>query len=208
MSTIFSDPGWRRGTTLLNREVIDLDADGRPIAGRELIGQVKVFQDVDPSSGQRYSNRLVYCVAARYTGATTLTSADAGKLVVFNTVAAAGPLVSPGVYDLTDGPLAEFGAVAAAADINTNFRTYGVLDEYLTEDVRTNDIVWVVMKGPVGVQSAGTAIAAGAVVEVTGSVGRIQTRVSGVILGTQLAGASAGGTAGALVRVNLHNDRI
>jgi hypothetical protein len=208
MSTIFSDPGWRRGSTLLNREAIELDADSRPIAGRELIGQVKVFQDVDPSSGQRYSNRLVYCVAARYTGSTTLTSADAGKVVSFNTVAASGPLISPSVYDLTDGPLSEFGGVATTTDVNTNFRTYGVLDEYLTEDVRQNDIVWVVMKGPTSVQSAGTAVAAGGVVEVTGTAGRIQTRSSGSIIGTQLNGASVGGTAGALIRVNLHNDRI
>lgn len=192
MSTIFSDPGWRRGTTLLNRETIDLDGDGKPVAGRELVGQVKAFQDVNPSDGKRYSNRLVYCVAARYTGATALTSADAGKVFAFSTTA----------------PLSEFSAVATATNVNTDGRSIGVLDEYLTEDVRTNDIVWLVVKGPTSIQSSGTAIAAGAVVEVTGTAGRATTKSAGVTVASQIAGESVGGTAGALVRVNLHSDEI
>jgi hypothetical protein len=202
MSTIFSDPGWRRGSTLLNREIIDFDDDARtkPTAGKELVGQVKVFQDVNPSTGVRNSNRLVYCVAARYTGSTALTAADAGKVYAFSTASTAGP-------DASNGPMTEFSAVATATNV-TDGRSIGVLDEYLTEDVRTNDIVWLVVKGPTSVQSNGTAIAAGAAIEVTGTAGRVITRSTGVLVASQIAGASVGGTAGALVRVNLHSDEI
>jgi hypothetical protein len=65
-----------------------------------------------------------------------------------------------------------------------------------------------VVKGPTSVQSSGTAIAAGAAIEVTGTAGRVLTRSSGVTVASQIAGASVGGTAGALVRVNLHSDEI
>lgn len=192
MSTIFSDPGWRRGSTLLNRETIELDGAGQPVAGKELVGQVKVFQDVHPSTGVRNSNRLVYCVAARYTGAANLTSADAGKVFAFSTSA----------------PMSEFSAVATATNVNTDGRSIGVLDEYLTEDVRQNDIVWLVVKGPTSIQSSGTAVAAGAAIEVTGTAGRVTTKASGVTVASQIAGSSVGGTAGALVRANLHSDEI
>jgi hypothetical protein len=83
-----------------------------------------------------------------------------------------------------------------------------VLDEYLTEPVRKNDIVWLVVKGPCSIQSGGTAVAAGAAIEVTGTAGRIATRATGKHIASQIAGASAGATAGALVRVNLHSDMI
>lgn len=200
MSTIFSDPGWRRGSTLLNQEVIELDG-GKPIAGRELVGQVKVFQDVNPSSGVRLSNRLVYCVAARYTGATTLTaSTSAGLVYAFSNSSSSG-------VDASNGPMTEFSAVATAADVTAG-RSYGVLDEYLQEDVRTNDIVWLVVKGPCSVQSSGTAIAPGAAVEVTGTAGRILTRTTLTQVGNAINAASAGGTAGALVRVNMFSDEI
>jgi hypothetical protein len=209
MSTIFSDPGWRRGTTLLNRELIDLDGDSKPVAGKELVGQVKIFQDVDPSSGVRKSNRLVYCVAARYTGSTSLSAAtEPGKVFAFVTTGTAMTADSSG--NVQNGPLAEFSAVATTTHVNTNYGGYGVLDEYLTEDVRQNDVVWLVVKGPTSVQSSGTAIAAGAAIEVTGTAGRVTTKATAgaTVVGIQLAGASVGGTAGALVRVNLHSDRI
>lgn len=149
MSTIFSDPGWRRGSTLLNREVIEFsDAAGTiPTAGTELVGQMKVFQDVNPSTGIRNSNHLVYCVAARYKGATTLTPSSAGKIYVFD----------------KDAPLTNFSNLAANTDV-VDGRLIGVLDEYLTEDVRTNDIVWLVVSGP-------TSVAKGATVVIPGSSG-------------------------------------
>lgn len=194
MSSIFSDPGWSRGRTLLAGETIDLDGSGNPIAGSEIVGQVKVFQDVNPLTGARNSNRLVYCVAARFKPATTtdtLTSADAGKVYAFT----------------TGKPLSEFSAVATATNVNDG-RSIGVLDEYLSTTVRNNDIVWLVVKGPTSIQSSGTAIAAGAVIEVTGTAGRVTTKNTGVTVASQIAGDSVGGTAGALVRANLHSDEI
>lgn len=192
MSSIFSDPGWRRGSTLLNGETIELDGAGNPVAGGELVGQVKVFQDVNPSTGVRNSNRLVYCVAARYKGASALTSADAGKAFAFSATA----------------PLTEFSAVATTTDVNTNGRTFGVLDEYLTESVRTNDIVWLVVKGPTTISKAtGTAIDAGATVQVTGTAGAATVRSTGTPIGQQIAGAQAASGATS-VRINLYGDVV
>ena len=197
MSSIFSDPGWRRGSTLLGGEVIELDIGNAPVAGGELVGQVKVFQDVNPSTGQRFSNRLVYCVAARWkpaNGTDTLSATDAGKVYAFSTTAS----------------LTEFAAVATATNVNTDGRNIGVLDEYIPPQVtiRPNDIVWLVVKGPTSIQSSGTAIAAGVAIEVTSTAGRVLTKASGVTIGIQIAAASAGATAGALVRTNLHSDRV
>jgi hypothetical protein len=192
MSSIFSDPGWSRGRTLLSGETIDLDGSGNPIAGSEIVGQVKVFQDVNPLTGARNSNRLVYCVAARYTGSSTLVAADnAGKVFAFT----------------TGKPLSEFSAVATATNV-TDGRSIGVLDEYLSMPVRQYDIVWLVVKGPTSIQSSGTAIAAGAAIEVTSTAGRILTKNTGVTIANQIANDSVGGTAGALVRSNLHSDEV
>lgn len=194
MSSIFSDPGWRRGTTLLNGETIDYsDAPTNtiPTAGGELVGQVKVFQDVNPSTGIRLSNRLVYCVAARYKGASNLTSADAGKVFAFSATA----------------PLSEFSAVATAANITAGL-PYGVLDEYLTVDVRPDDIVWLVVKGPTTMAKlAGSAVAAGAAVEVSATAGAATTASTGVKIGVQIAGASVASATTAM-RINVQQDSV
>jgi hypothetical protein len=136
MSSLFSDPPFSRGNTLLNGELVELDANGSPIAGKEIVGSVKVFPDIQPGTGPasvRNSNRLAYCVAARYTGASTINTApnyaDKSKWYV----------LSP---DLT-----EFNTLAATTDV-TNGRIVGVLDEYLNQPVRPNDVVWLVVKGP------------------------------------------------------------
>ena len=94
MSSLFSDPPFPRGQTLLNNENIDLDPNGNPIAGVEIVGTVKVFPDLVPGTGPaaiRNSNRLVFCIAARYTpvdGITKLniggTGADKGKWYVLD----------------------------------------------------------------------------------------------------------------------------
>jgi len=193
MSTIFSDPGWRRGSTLLNREVIEFSdvANTIPTAGAELVGQVKVFQDVNPSTGIRNSNRLVYCVAARYKGASNLTSADAGKIFAFSTTA----------------PMSEFSAVATAANVTAGL-PFGVLDEYLSEEVRPNDIVWLVVKGPTTMAKlAGAAVAAGAAVEMSATAGSAQTASTLVKIGVQIAGASVA-SATTVMRVNVQQDSI
>jgi len=196
MSTIFSDPGWRRGTTLLGAEPIEyVDPDTQlvPIAGRELAGQVKIFQDVDPSSGKRKSNRLVYCVAARYKGASTLDkdAGHAGKFVVFSDT----------------NPLAEFAQFADQADVDAG-KAIGVLDEYLTVDVRKDDIVWVVVKGPAAPKKTGASVTAGASISLpaTANGGAVAATGAGQ---TQIAQAlEAADGAAASVRVNVMSNHL
>lgn len=192
MSSIYSDPWFRRGATLLGGEQIELDASGAPVAGGSIVGSVKVFQDVNPYTGARNSSRLVYCVAARYKGADLADASTlAGTAVAFDAAA----------------PLTEFTGVATEALVAAG-RPYGVVDEYLTGAIRTNDIVWVVMKGPTTVNKAtGSAIAAGAAVEVTGSAGAVTTRNTGTAIAGQIAGASAA-SADTKVRINLWSTRI
>lgn len=192
MSSIFSDPGWRRGTTLLSGELIEFEdapANTIPTAGREIVGQVKVFQDVNPYTGVRNSNRLVYCVAARWkpaNGTDTLTAANAGTVYAFSATA----------------PMTEFAAAATATNV-TNGLPFGVLDEYLTVTVRPNDIVWLVVKGPTTIRkTTGAAIAAGAAVEISSTAGSSQTATTGVKIGFQIAGAEAA-SAATTARVHL-----
>lgn len=187
MSSLFSDPPFSRGATLLNGEVIELDVNGNPIAGAEIVGQVKAFQDVVPGTGPaaiRNSNRLVYCIAARYVGTSTINvlGADRGKVYVMNDM----------------GPLATFSTTATTTD-TTNGKMIGVLDEYLNIDVRPNDICWLVVKGPVAVNKDNALIAAQGKVQVSSSGGTIQTHTStnpivGVTIrpGVTTTGTSAG----------------
>jgi predicted RecA/RadA family phage recombinase len=199
MSSLFSDPSWRRGGTLLAGEAIEVDANSTPIAGRDIVGQVKIFQDVNPSTGAVNSNRLVYCVAARYTGSAGLTSADAGKVVVFD---AANPLTA---FDDTSLALADSTGLVAG-------KAYGVLDEYIPEGVsiRQNDIVWVVAKGPCTVQKltgAGNDIPSGAVVEISATDGKVQDAADGTGLAIGQCLATAATTA-TTARINLNNPMI
>ena len=195
MSSIFSDPFFRRGSTLLGGETIETDSNG-PIAGREVVGQVKAFQDQKPTGlGERYSNRLVFCIAARYTGATNLTSADAGSLFVFDTTATDGDLLA-GFKDKATATNAKAGVAV------------GVLDEYLTVDVRPNDIVWLVVKGPTSVKQTASSIAKGKGISPSstgGSVATASTSAGDLVCGQKLAETSA---AAAAVRVNMHSDAI
>lgn len=201
MSSLFSDPGWRRGGTLLSGETIEVDASGLPIAGRDLVGQVKVFQDVHPSTGASLSNRVVYCVAARYTGTAGLTAADAGKVIVFKAAAR----------------LSEFDDTSMALADSTNLVAgvpYGVLDEYIPSGVtiRQNDVVWVVVKGPCAVKKltgAGNDIPAGAVVEISATDGTVQdgADIASLALGHSIESATTATTA-TTVRINLRNDIV
>lgn len=192
MSSIFSDPFFRRGSTLLGGEAIELSAAGTPIAGNEVVGQVKAFQDVKPTGdGQRYSNRLVYCVAARYKGATVSdASTVAGELYLFD----------------AGRPLTEFTNKASSTNA-TNGLAIGVLDEYLTGELRTNDIVWLVVKGPTSIKRTAAAVNAGVAVQASATAGSITTLSTGIAIGQQIAGANTAATVG-LTRVNLHSDEI
>lgn len=174
MSSLFSDPPFSRGTTLLSNEQIETDDNG-PIAGREIVGSIKVFPDVDPYTKQRRSNRLVYCVAARYKGST---------LDLAGTAAARGKVYA---FDLAS-PMAEFTSAATAANVTAGVAV-GVLDEYLTGTLRENDIVWVVIKGPTSIKkTTAAAINTGLAVEVSSTAGSIQTVNTGTRIGQQIAG--------------------
>lgn len=191
MSSIFSDPSFRRGTTLLGGEKIETDSSGNPIAGGEIVGQVKVFQDVNPSTGVRNSNRLVYCVAARYEGSTVSdASTVAGQAYLFD---AAKPLI-----EFTSGLTTSNHAAGAAI---------GVLDEYLTGELRKDDIVWLVVKGPTSIKQTAAAISAGAAVQASSTAGSIVAATTGTVIGQQIAGAASAAAVG-LTRVNLFSDQI
>lgn len=200
MSSIFSDPPFRRGTTLLGGEAIELDAAGNPIAGVEIVGQVKAFQDVHPSTGQRYSNRLVYCMAARYRG---------------NLVSDVTTLTGRAFQMSPSAPLTEFSALADNT-ISTAGGTIAILDEYLTGELRPNDIVWLVLKGPVTVgKTAGAAITGAAAVQLHTSNGVVAPVTTGTPVATQIAASvsgvvTPGGAASAdtLTRINLWSDRV
>lgn len=192
MSSIFSDPFFRRGSTLLAGEQIELDGSGNPVAGNEVVGQVKAFQDVNPvGAGERYSNRLVYCIAARYKGADVAdASTVAGELYAFDTGA----------------PLTEFTAKATSANVDAG-RGYGVLDEYLRGALRTNDIVWLVVKGPSQAKQTASAINAGAAVKVSATAGSVAATGSTKTIGQQIEGSNTAAAVG-LTRVNLVSDMI
>lgn len=184
MSSIFSDPFWRRGATLLAGEPIEMSA-GSPVAGTEVIGQVKAFQDVSPTGhGTRHSNKLVYCVAVRYTGTTVSDSSTvAGKRYVLNAA-----------QDEISTLRSKANADAAVPS--------GVLDEYLVGELRENDIVWLVVKGPCNVVSSGTVNAGANVGQVAGGGGLLATAGgsnSSTVDGTALAAAASN-----KCRVNLH----
>lgn len=196
MSSIFSDPPFRRGTTLCSGDLTGTGT-GNDLPGSELVGSIKAFQDVNPSTGVRNSNRLVYCQAVRYLGSDV---ADA------TTVAGCAYAVDLGLEN--GKPFATITSAATNANVAAG-REYGVLDEYLTGNLKQNDVVWIVRKGPTSLkQAAATAIASGAGVELTGTAGKIQAQSSGAALGINILGASSAATADTLVRVSVHADDI
>lgn len=163
MSSFFSDPYFGRGQTLLSGEAIELNGNSvspnvsYPVAGQNIVGDVKVFNDVNPRTTQSYSNQLVYCMACRYMGSTV----NDGSLM-------AGYSYTLGV----DG--ASFTATkATAADVNAGLRI-GVFDEYFTGTLRQYDIVWLTVSGPTMVMmGTAAAIAAGAAVTLQTSSGMV-----------------------------------
>ena len=175
MSSLFSDPPFPRGQTLLTGEVVEFVpgigtnySNQQPIAGREVVGTIKVFQDVDPVTKTTLSNEIVYCIAARYRPSasdTVLnsggTGADRGKAVVLRM---ASGLTTPGMLST-----AEFSAFATAADVIAG-RRVGFIDEYLLSEIRANDIIWLTIRGPALVaKTTGAAINSGTIVSLQGA---------------------------------------
>jgi hypothetical protein len=192
MSSLFSDPQWQRGTTLLNGEPIELDVNNAPVAGGEVIGSIKVFQDVDPVTKRKLSNRLVYCVAARYVGSSTTfnaSGADRGKTFLLD----------------SSNPTGTFQTAAVVADSNA-YKAHAVLDEYITTTIRPNDIVWLVIKGPATVNKAtGTALVAGAATMLTTGGATTAWTTTNVPNGYALAAAASADTT---ARVYIVSDEV
>lgn len=175
MSSLFSDPPFPRGQTLLNNENIELDPNGNPIAGVEIVGTVKVFPDLVPGTGPaaiRNSNRLVFCMAVRYNPVDGITKLNTG-----------GTGADKGKWYVLDrrGPLTTFSTAAAATDI-TDGRVVGVLDEYLNIEVRPNDIVWLVVKGPATTQKGNTIVIPGGLgIEVSSGLSVTKTTTANMV---------------------------
>ena len=189
MSSIYSDPTWRRGSTLLNNETIEYSdiALTDPVAGKDIVGSIKIFQDVDPSSGKRHSNRLVYCMAVRWKGAAV---EDASTI-------AGNWYVLDGDFALTN-----ISTLASATDIAKG-KQVGVLDEYLSGNLRTNDIVWLVVNGPATCKKGATVvIPASAGIEVASGLGVILSATTGNRVGQCVQSSLANGAASFLAAVS------
>jgi hypothetical protein len=152
MSSLNADPPFRRGRTLMDGNPVTLDGNSNPIEGVQIVGEVKAFDDVNPTSGVRNSNRVCYCVAARNTSGSAITP----KTVV------------------------KFKASALLSEVdgsgdNTAGLILGVADEYLpTAGVPNNDIFWVVVQGPTVAKFTTAAIAsAGAAVGSSATAGSL-----------------------------------
>lgn len=188
MSSIYSDPTWRRGSTLLNNETIEYSdiAQTDPVAGKDIVGSIKIFQDVDPSSGKRFSNRLVYCMAVRWKGAAV---EDAST-------------IAGNWYTLdNDFALTNISTLSAATDIAKG-KQVGVLDEYLSGNLRTNDIVWLVVNGPATCKKGATVvIPASAGIEVASGLGVILSTTANRV-GQNVQTSLANGAASFLAAVS------
>lgn len=134
--SLYVDPPFALGQTLGVSSATD---------GTGWVGAVKVFPDVDPTTGKIRSNRVKKCVAVRNT--------SGGALLPKRVVRFARDTAGTAVFSAVDG----YSAVA-----NNEF--VGVVDEYLpAAGVVANDVFWVTVDGPTEVAHAlsGTAVAVG-----------------------------------------------
>lgn len=210
MSSIFSDPPFVRGRTLASGDFGDAQTDPTKtdVLGSGIVGSIKAFQDVavtqiafggtTATPGTLLSNRLVYCQAVRWRG---------GDKTVSETAALAGQVYLVDTGHENGKPFCQITSPATDQNV-TDGREYGVLDEYLSGQLKNNDVVWIVRKGPCAIKTgSASSIADGARVELTGSAGRAVVRASGNSLGISITGAAVA-TSGANVRVNLICDDI
>lgn len=153
--------------------------------GKNWVGVVKQFPDVNPVTGVVRSNRVKTCVAVRNTSAAALLPK---RVVSFDTGTA-----GLSVFTDTKG----YSAV-------TNEERVGVVDEYLpASGVAVNDVYWVTVEGPteVSVALSGSDVAVGdrlaAITAATSgatTAGRVTK--SGVAAATTGAGDNALGVIG------------
>lgn len=126
--SLYVDPPFALGQTLGVTNATD---------GANWVGVVKVFPDVDPTTGKVRSNRVKKCVAVRNSSGAAL---QGKRAVAF----------SDGSYTAVSGYKRTTGSYLA-----------GISDEYLpATGVAANDVFWVTVEGP-SVVSVATAVAVG-----------------------------------------------
>jgi hypothetical protein len=187
MSAIFSDPPFRRGSTLCGGDLKDTGT-GNDLPGTDIVGSIKAFQDIDPSTGVRYSNRLVYCTPVRWGGADTTGLDIRSKVLVV-------------AQTLENGkPFATVSGVAADSNAAKG-QLVGVVDEYLKDAtaVKQGDVIWLVVKGPTTAY-ASAGVGSGEGVQI-GSAGAVLTRTSGELIGSHISPTATTGAGN--IRVNL-----
>lgn len=131
-----ADPPFALGQTLGVSSATD---------GKNWVGVVKKFPDVNPTTGVIRSNRLKTCVAVRNTSGAAILP----KRVV--------------TFDVTTAGLSVFTETKGYSAV-TNEERVGVVDEYLpATGVAANDVYWVTVEGPteVAVALSGADVAVG-----------------------------------------------
>lgn len=174
--SLLVDPPFALGQTLGVTSATD---------GKNWVGVIKQFPDVNPVTGVVRSNRVKTCVAVRNTSGGTLLP----KRVVS--------------FDTTTAGLAVFSETKGYAAV-TNEERVGVVDEFLpATGVAVNDVYWVTVEGPteVAVALSGADIAVGdrlAAITAAASTGTTAGRVtrSGVGAATTGAGDASLGVIG------------
>jgi len=168
-----SSPPFPRGQTLFNKPVSSTSLTTSD--GANVEGQIWEFEDINPTTGARRSNRKVRCLAVRWTGSSP---ALPKRLIVLDS-----KLVSNGGAAGTAGTIgtcrsAQFARVGNTADV-LPAKCYPV-DEYLpSAGVALNDIMWVVIDGPAMCRTPNTnftdIVVGDAVVSLTGATATAST---------------------------------
>jgi hypothetical protein len=168
MSTMTCDPGFGRGQTL-GVTVLMYEAENGD--GSTVIGTRKEFRDEDPKTGQLYSNRPVECVAVKNKSGGALLP---GSVVSFKAAATTG--------QFSGGILGEVDATATTSSL-----LMGVVDEYLpAAGVASNEVFWLVTRGPSSVTKTATSVAAGASYGLSATAGSAAAQSTNPLLGFAL----------------------
>lgn len=183
MSTMTSDPGFGRGSTL-GVTVSMYEANNGD--GSTIIGMRKEFRDENPKTGQLYSNRPVECVAVKNVSGGALLP---GEVVRFKAAATSG--------QFSGGIIGEVDAKAGSADV-----LLGIVDEYLpAAGVADKEVFWVVVRGPSTTKKTSTSVSAGAAYGPSGSAsGEAAAQGANALLGYAIETTGAATSGRILVR--------
>jgi hypothetical protein len=169
--SLYVDPPFSLGQTLGVSSTAD---------GTGWVGTVKVFPDVNPTTGVIRSNRVKKCVAVR--------NASGGALLPKRVVRFARDTAGTAVFSSVDG----YAAIGGNEFV-------GVADEFLpSAGVASNDVFWVTVDGPTEVSAAlsGTAVAVGdrlAAITAATSGATTAGRVTPTTVGAATTGADNAG---------------